>query len=113
MNKYGNFPLDFKDDELKAYINDRIKEWKANGTFTDEWKEDLHFHLFNADYYIIGIHRAKEWLKGYSFDVIGYVQEYEQEHFGEVTTDLSSPENVVNMFVYIRGEELLADMGLI
>ena len=31
MNNYGNFSLDFKDDELKAYINDSIKEWKENG----------------------------------------------------------------------------------
>ena len=74
----------FKDDELKEHIEDSIKEWKENGTWNSQWKEDLHFHLFNEDYYIVGTHKG-------------------------VNTTLSNPESVANMFAYIRGEELLAD----
>ena len=91
--------LTFKDNELKEYIEDSIKEWK----------EDLHHHLFNEDYYIIGTYNAKKWLGDNIFEVIEYIHDYETENFGEVTTMLSNPEAVVNMFTYIRGEELLAD----
>lgn len=99
----------FKDDELKEHIEDSIKEWKENGTWNSQWKEDLHYHLFNEDYYIIGTHKAKEWLGDKVFEVIEYIHDYETENFGEVNTTLSNPESVANMFAYIRGEELLAD----
>ncbi len=32
------------------------------------------------------------------------------DNYGEVTTDLSEPERVVNMYVYIIGEEILEDV---
>ncbi len=70
---------------------------------------DLHNELFNTDYYIIGTYEAKEWLKDFTFDAIETIKEYEQDNFGEVNTDLSDPENVVNMYVYIVGEEVLAE----
>ena len=101
--------LTFKDDELKEHIEDSIKEWKENGTRNSQWKEDLHYHLFNEDYYIVGTHKAKEWLGDKVFEVIEYIHDYETENFGEVNTTLSNPESVANMFAYIRGEELLAD----
>ena len=37
------------------------------------------------------------------------IQGYENLHFGEVNTDFSEPENVVNMYVYIVGEEIAND----
>ena len=101
--------LTFKDNELNEYITDTIKEWKENGDWSSQLKEDLHYHLFNEDYYIIGTHKAKEWLGDKVFEVIECIHDYETENFGEVSTTLSNPESVVNMFAYIRGEELLAD----
>ena len=102
--------LTFKDDELNEYIQDNLKEYKEDGRLDDEdFVDDIHYYLFNEDYYLIGTHKAKEWLKGHTFDVIQYVKEYEQFNFGECNTDLSNPEKVVNMFAYIRGEELLGD----
>lgn len=68
---------------------------------------DLHHHLYNENYFIIGTHQAKEFMGGEAFDCIGIVQEYESDNFGEVSTDLSSPEKVVNMLAYIVGEEIL------
>ena len=35
------------------------------------------------------------------------IKEYEQNNFGEVSTDFSDPEKVANMFAYIVGEEIL------
>ena len=101
--------LTFKDNELNEYITDTIKEWKENGDWSSQLKEDLHFHLFNEDYYIKGTYKAKQWLGDNVFDVIEYIKEYEKENFGDVSTDFSSAEQVVNMFAYIRGEELLAE----
>ena len=100
--------ITFKDSELNEYITDSINEWKQNGDW-ERMKEDLHYHLFNEDYYIIGTYKAKQWLGDEVFEVIEYIKEYEKEYFGEVSTDFSSAERVVNMFSYIRGEELLAD----
>ena len=71
---------------------------------------DLHHEIFNTDYYIIGRYQAKEWLGSDAFDCIYDIQEYENDHFGRVITDLSEPERVVNMYVYVVGEEILEDV---
>jgi len=72
---------------------------------------DLHHEVFNTDYYIIGTHEAKEALKEYDvFKAIEKVQTYEKDYFGEVYTDLSDPEKLINMLYYIIGEEVLFEM---
>jgi len=43
------------------------------------------------------------------FAAIEEIREYEQSNFGQVTTDFSSSEKVVNMYTYIKGEEILND----
>jgi hypothetical protein len=48
----------------------------------------------------------------YAFDIINFVKEYEQDNFGECTTDLTSPEKIVNMYVYIIGEEIVSNYRL-
>jgi hypothetical protein len=71
---------------------------------------DLHHEIFNSDYYIIGYYYAEQWLlnNGGTFYNIDLIKEYEQSNFGEVITDFSSAEKVVNMAVYILGEEVLS-----
>jgi hypothetical protein len=72
---------------------------------------DLHNEVFNSDYYIIGTYEAKKALEEYDvFDAIEKVQTYEKDNFGEVYTDLSDPEKLVNMLYYIIGEEVLHEM---
>ena len=72
---------------------------------------DLHNEVFNTDYYIIGTYRAKEALREYDvFDAIELVQTYEQEQFGEIYTDLSDPEKLINMVYYIVGDEVIGEM---
>lgn len=99
--------MDYKKEEIKEYfddfINDQDVEW------IEEKKDDIHHHAFNTDYYIIGTYQAKQWLGDMAFDVINFIKDYEQDNFGEVYTDLSEPEKVVNMYAYIIGEEIVAD----
>lgn len=72
---------------------------------------DLHHEVFNTSYYIVGTHRAKEALFDYDvWEAIEKVQTYEKDNFGEVYTDLSDPEKLINMLFYIIGEEVLWEM---
>jgi hypothetical protein len=100
----------FAYDELKEYFQDFLKEnldyLKENNA---DWRDELHHEAFNTDYYIIGRYQAKQWLGAYAFDAIGIIKEYEESNFGQITTDLSSPESVVNMYTYIVGEEIVND----
>ena len=50
------------------------------------------------------------WLGADAFDCIHDIQHYENWNFGQVTTDLSEPEHVANMFVYVIGEQILEDV---
>ena len=99
--------MDYKKEEIKEYFNDYIKENKEYLEESEYWKDDLHHHAFNEDYYIIGTYKAKQWLGNMAFDVINFIKEYEQFNFGEVNTDFSDPEKVVNMYAYIIGEEIV------
>jgi len=84
-----------------------ILEFLEDAT-TDYYISDLQDYIFNEDYYIIGIYQAEKALNQYGvFDVIGEIQDYEKSEFGEVTTDLSSPEDVANMLEYIIGTKVM------
>jgi len=103
--------LTYKRAEIKKYLNDRVKELKEydkDGYETLIRDGDLHNEIFNTDYYIIGTYEAKQWLADQAFDIIGIIKEYEEDNFGEVTTELDNPEKVVNMYVYILGEDIMA-----
>jgi hypothetical protein len=73
---------------------------------------DLHNEVFNTDYYIIGTYEAKEALKEYDvFEAIELVQTYEKDNFGEIYTELSNPEKLINMVYYIVGDEVICEMN--
>ena len=96
--------IDFAKDRIQA-----IYDYDPDKVTLDDLY-DLHHEIFNTDYYIIGRYQAKEWLGSDAFDCIYDIQEYENDHFGRVITDLSEPERVVNMYVYVVGEEILEDV---
>jgi hypothetical protein len=105
--------MNFKKDEVTKYALERIQElkeydMKAYNQLVED--NELHNEIFNTDYYIIGTYEAKQWLSDKVFDVIDYIKEYEEDNFGEVTTDLGNPEAVVNMYAYILGEEILYEV---
>ena len=92
--------------DVKEYIIDQLE----SDVGLDQHISDLHHYLLNEDYFIIGYYQAEQWLKkdnGSIFEAIETIREYEQSNFGQVTTDLSSSENVANMLAYILGEEIL------
>lgn len=73
---------------------------------------ELHHELYNMNYFIIGYYPAEQFLINGPgiFAAINEIKEYEQSNFGEVNTDLSSSEKVVNMYAYIKGEEILGEV---
>lgn len=96
--------------ELKAHLLNLVNDQ----VLTDDNVEDWHFHAFNEDHYMIGYYNCEQWLKGHdisAFEAIGDIQEYENDNFGEIYTKLDNSETVVNMYVYIQGEELIGDLG--
>ena len=93
-------------EDVKNYIIDQLE----SDVGLDQHISDLHHYLLNEDYFIIGYWNAEQWLKkdnGSIFEAIETIRDYEQTNFGEVSTDLSSSENVANMLAYILGEEIL------
>jgi hypothetical protein len=103
--------------ELKAHILGMIND----GVLTDDNQDDWHFHAFNESHYIIGYYQCSEWLKLHDvdvFDAVDTVREYEIDNFGEMNIMLNihksskvNSEAIVNMYVYILGEELLSDIN--
>ena len=94
--------------ELKSHVLSLINEC----VLTEENSDDWHFHAFNEGHYIVGYYQASEWLKKHdvdAFEAIAEVVQYEQDNFGEAHTSINS-ESIVNMFVYIKGEEILSGM---
>jgi len=103
----GKTMTQYKYDEIKSYFEDWIEE--QNKEWITDNIDDLHHHCFNSDYYIIGTYKAKKWLGDEVFNIIDLIKQYENDAFGEVNTDFSDPEKVVNMYVYIIGEQIVSD----
>ena len=101
---YNNKHAEMKEQAVEAIIE--ALEDGYSGYYCD-----LHNEVFNTDYYIIGTYEAKEALREYDvFDAIELVQTYEKEQFGEIYTDLSDPEKLINMVYYIIGDEIIGEM---
>ena len=106
----------YKQDNVAAHFQQYLADcrpWQQwlDGTRSDFEPSELHHEAFNTDYYIIGTYKAEQWMGDKAFEIIRAVKEYEQGHFGEVGTDLSDPERVVNMYAYIVGEEVVHKWG--
>ena len=105
---------DYNRDILETYALERIEELKEDPESFNQLLRDYEIHhvIFNEDYYICYTGEAVEWMGSHAWECIERVQEYEQSNFGEVSTDLSSPVDVVNMYAYIIGEEIIYDLDL-
>ena len=91
-------------EHVQALINDKV--------LTQDNIDDWHFHAFNESHYLIGYYNCEQWLKQHdvsAFEAINDIVEYEQDNFGEVNTKLDDPESVVNMYVYILGEDIISE----
>ena len=99
-----------KHEEMKQEAIEAIIEALEDGY--SGYYCDLHNEVFNTDWYIIGTYAAKEALREYDvFEAIELVQDYENENFGEVNTELSNPEKLINMVYYIIGDEVICEMN--
>tara|TARA_R110002012_G_C11647863_1_gene611163 strand:+ start:2564 stop:2908 length:345 start_codon:yes stop_codon:yes gene_type:complete len=102
--------MEYKIDEITEHAKDNLLDCcNYNADYITQDESEIHHDLFNTDYYIIGTYKAKKWLGNQAFDIIGFIKDYEMDNFGEVYTDLSDAERVVNMYVYIIGEQILSD----
>ena len=96
-------------EELTDYINEEVKNYTIYESI-----EDLHYHLFNEDYYLIGYYNCSEWLKTHNlgeFEAAAICTQYELDNFGELGKPYDNSESVVNMLAYIYGEELMNEMN--
>lgn len=89
--------------DIQAYLISQLEDEVG----LNDYGCDLSNSLLNQDYFIIGTYQAKLWLGDFAFDAIKEIQDYENDNFGEVFTDLGDPEKVANMYCLIKGEELL------
>ena len=110
QTKGANTMQYYKEEEIQDYFDNYIEEnldyFKES--YPDSYLDDMHYYAFNQDYYIIGTYQAKQWLGDQAFDIINIIKDYEQDNFGEIFTDFSSAEKVVNMYDYIVGEEIVS-----
>lgn len=98
-------------DELLHHVINTIKDQQLTNF------DELHYHAFNEDYYIIGYYRADQWLKSHDispWEAIEKVIEWEQGVIGEVCLkpEAINSEKIVNMYAFILGEELLSEFDL-
>ena len=101
----------YKENEIKEYAETQIKEnLKYDNDYLDNDISEIHHDLFNTDYYLIGRYQAERWMENRVFEIIDVVKEYEQMNFGELTTDITKQEHLLNMYVYIVGEHILQDV---
>ena len=109
----------FTSEEILSKIQDNIEYYDG------DCFDDLFNDLFNSSYYIIGTYAAAKALEQFTndedldgfttmlngvFGAIDLVEQYEKFDFGEVTTDLSNPEQLANMVEYIRAEAVFSDV---
>lgn len=99
--------------ELCEYITERVAEMKRYKELPSDIT-DLHYELFNQDYYIIGYYNAQKWLDNHNisaWEAMTICTDYEKDHFGETTGKYDNAETTVNMLAYIWGEQLLYEIG--
>jgi len=105
-----SYTMKQKENEIREFCIERLEEiadYKGFEDFSEMDVSDLHHQIFNEDYYIVGYYQAEKWLGSDTFRVIAEIKDYEDMHFGESHTDFSSSESVVNMYVYVVGEEII------
>lgn len=102
--------MNYKKEEIREHLEDTLEGYNRSKIIELIKDDELHHEIFNTDYYIIGTYEAKQWLGEEVLSIIGFIKDYEMDNFGELYTDLTSAESIVNMYVYIIGEELIHEL---
>ena len=116
----SNFTKELKGKEKEDYISSRFPNYNQQekptlkpkiiikediiihaidkiNDYIDTEKDDLHHHLYNEDYFIVGYYKATQWLEKNNinqFEAIGFCNEMEKEHFGEIQTTFEDNEKL-------------------
>ena len=98
--------MNYKKDIFEKRLNDFLSSDPLNKDMDDD---DLHNEVFNTEDFISDRNQAIEFLGNKTFDILDYVRTYEIDNFGELNTDISNPIRLLNMYVYIIGEEVVED----
>jgi hypothetical protein len=102
----------YKYDEIKNELLDYLENNDLTLSQALE-NDDLHFNVYNSDYFIIGYYNAEKWLikdnRNYTFQVLEYVQEQEEIAFG-TTEKITDAERLVNLYAYWLGYEVIAEL---
>ena len=107
-----NQTIYYKYDEIKNELLDYVEN--NNLTLSKALQDDdLHFKVYNSDYFIVGYYNAEQWLieddRNYTFEVLGYVQEKSEEMFG-IIEKITDAERLVNLYAYWLGYEVIAEL---
>ena len=89
--------------DVKDYILDQLDD----GVGIDQYGSDLVSELLITNYFFVYTNQAKQWLGDCYSNAIQDINEWEDFHFGERSTDTSDPVKVANTWAYIKGEEIL------
>ena len=101
-------------ETLIKEVQEQAIDYLKDNDCDDVYGCDLHNEIFNTDYFCCYTSDAKKYLDSYGvFEAIEKVQDYEKSNFGQVTTDISDPCKLLNMLVYILGEEYLSNSHLL
>ena len=95
-------------EELLDYAIEQIAELDL-----DLNDDELHFKLFNEDYYIIGYYNASEWLKKHNigeFEAVQLLNDLMMSYFGEIQEYDVNAETIVNQLVYFLGYEIMGEL---
>ena len=98
--------MNYKKDIFEKRLNDFLSSDPLNKDMDDD---ELHCEVFNSQDFISDRNQAIEFLGSKTFDILDYVRTYEIDNFGELNTDISNPIRLLNMYVYIIGEEIVQD----
>ena len=102
----------YKYDEIKNELLDYVENNNLSLSKALQ-DDDLHYKVYNSDYFIIGYYNAEQWLikddRNYTFEVLGYVQEQEEIALGTIEK-IDNAERLVNLYAYWLGYEVIAEL---
>ena len=87
---------------IKSEIKDIIMDYE------DVYGCDLAHEMYNNDYYIIGIYKARQFLKKYFDDMIECLEQYEEE-LGETYPDITNSEKLATLLALSVAEDVLCE----
>ena len=100
----------FTKEEMKERLVEALEHYSTDDVID---AGDLIHEVFNNDYYIVYTSEAENALENYGvFNAIREIQDYENEMFGEIHTDFSSPVDIASMLWYVLGDQYMNELEL-